>query len=253
MKINLYFFEGFQFISKCVLSIVALWEIGSLIHRARDKWGITSSCPCGGNKTGKSGKAGKNGVKSITQGTEQKTVNGTNEHMYESKTDSGNPLSLLADVASYETKNNVSDDKNVLKEKFDGNDQKGESLRELLTKKAIGKLKNGDKAALLAQNVADGKISCMEDIMLQVAEKTITPKPCKQLVNFVPKHGMPTINESRPQQIHNVKKTQLLYPSIEHSWLDNGRLLRLVNPRNPENAQLFQQQWKRGKVSTTYM
>jgi len=31
-----------------------------------------------------------------------------------------------------------------------------------------------------------------------------------------------------------------LYPSVRHTWLDNGRLLQLLEPNNPSNLQLFQ-------------
>ena len=222
----------------------ALWKIGSLIYKARDKWCIASNCLSGVNI---SDHKRKNGIKP----GDQKITSRITEHMYESKTEVGNPLSLLADVASYEAKNSISGDKksrgDVLKEKFNGNDQKSATLRDLLSKKAVCKLKNGDRAALITNNAATGKITCIEDVMMQVAECNIAPKPCKQLLHYVPKHGHPSNSVSRPQQIHNITKTMLLYPHIEHAWLDNGRLLRLINPKNPENAQMFQQQWKLGK------
>lgn len=34
-----------------------------------------------------------------------------------------------------------------------------------------------------------------------------------------------------------------------HSWLCNGRLLRLLDPRAPGNVKAFEKRWKRGEVT----
>lgn len=41
--------------------------------------------------------------------------------------------------------------------------------------------------------------------------------------------------------------TQLQHPDVAHAWLDDGRLLQLLEPRHHANILLFQQQWKNGQ------
>lgn len=38
--------------------------------------------------------------------------------------------------------------------------------------------------------------------------------------------------------------------AVPHSWLCDGRLLRLHDPRHPGNLKAFEARWKKGEVNT---
>lgn len=50
-----------------------------------------------------------------------------------------------------------------------------------------------------------------------------------------------------PLRIMTPDQSQYLYPDVPHVWHCNGRLLRLLQPGNPQNFRPFQEQWKRGQ------
>ncbi len=52
------------------------------------------------------------------------------------------------------------------------------------------------------------------------------------------------MGRDEPIPRHTLKETSVLYPDVPHSWLDNGRLLRLHEPKYKGNLKLFQNQWK---------
>jgi len=53
--------------------------------------------------------------------------------------------------------------------------------------------------------------------------------------------------EPLPIRIMTLTESKSLYPNVPHSWLCDGKLLRLNDPNNPNNYQIFQDQWKRGQ------
>lgn len=53
--------------------------------------------------------------------------------------------------------------------------------------------------------------------------------------------------ETLPVRVMNVAESKQLYPDTPHSWLCDGKLLRLHEPMNPNNYPLFQEQWCRGQ------
>lgn len=50
-----------------------------------------------------------------------------------------------------------------------------------------------------------------------------------------------------PIMVHSLTETSILYPDVPHSWLCDGRLLRLHDTLHKGNLQIFQEQWKRGQ------
>ena len=58
----------------------------------------------------------------------------------------------------------------------------------------------------------------------------------------------PTTVESSPVR-HTLTETSVQYPDVPHSWLQDGRLLRLHDPQHKGNLDIFQGQWTRGEVS----
>ncbi|XP_023930882.1 lysine-specific demethylase 3A-like isoform X2 [Lingula anatina] len=124
------------------------------------------------------------------------------------------------------------------------------TLKMLLTKRA--KMNNSSV-------VGDGKMytSTLSEIIQSVVEKNLpredaklmdgtTPSPLK-LMHYIPKNGSaPMSGREAPIPVHNLTETSLLYPDVPHTWLCDGRLLRLHDPRHANNLQLFQDQWRLG-------
>ncbi|ESO96842.1 hypothetical protein LOTGIDRAFT_214375 [Lottia gigantea] len=137
------------------------------------------------------------------------------------------PLSLLADVAFLDsegsrdkTDSKKSLDKSAMSPSVDTDSDKKlqpscSTLRELLTKTA-GKAKvPNDKKNTKPKTSG----STLDDIIQSVVEK-----------NF-----------------HNLTETSVLYPDVPHSWLCDGKLLRLHDPQHKGNLKIFQDQWRRGQ------
>lgn len=46
--------------------------------------------------------------------------------------------------------------------------------------------------------------------------------------------------ESLPPRVMTLAESRELFPNNPHSWLCNGKLLRLLDPDDPTNSDLFQ-------------
>lgn len=53
--------------------------------------------------------------------------------------------------------------------------------------------------------------------------------------------------KSLPQKVMTLRASKELFPGIAHDWLCNGKLLRLLDSRDPRNALIFKEYWKRGQ------
>jgi hypothetical protein len=212
--------------------------------------------------------------------------NGSNHEisLYNDNPETASPLSILADVASLDS--DKSTKKRVLtkvieklaipENSLDGkttpvfgqnenqtdspknqeNDTEGKgqpgcsTLRELLTKTGM-KVKNSDK-----KSKSKTTSSTIDDIIQLVVETSlpkdqpvdIRHRPPPKLTHYVPRNGQTMNGPSTPIKIHTLTETSVLYPDVPHSWLCDGRLLRLHDPRHSGNLEIFQQQWKRGQV-----
>lgn len=193
--------------------------------------------------------------------------------------DSSSPLSLLADVASMDSEGGRErSDSPFSKEKGKhgksynpitepvspgGSDKKMpascSTLRELLTKTAGkgGKVKNSsDSNKKKSKNT-----NSLDDVIQHVVEKQMpkseyehtnlsvstTVEPMK-LMHYTPRKGASSVLvRDTPIQIHNLTETSVLYPDVPHSWLCDGRLLRLHDPRHRGNLKIFMEQWRRGQ------
>ncbi|XP_048748291.1 probable JmjC domain-containing histone demethylation protein 2C isoform X3 [Ostrea edulis] len=189
---------------------------------------------------------------------------------------SSSPLNLLADVASMdsETSRDRSESpfgKNI--DKFgksynpitepvspcgggnnagDGdNDKKNpascSTLRELLTKTA-GKVKSDNNNK---KSKTKSSSSTLDDIIQSVVEKQLPRDENSQpirLMHYIPRMGHSSmLTRDTPILVHNLTETSVLYPDVPHSWLCDGRLLRLHDPKHKGNFKIFQEQWKRGQ------
>lgn len=59
--------------------------------------------------------------------------------------------------------------------------------------------------------------------------------------------NQPRRNRYLPIRVMTMALSQELYPDVKHMWLCEGKLLRLLDPVDPNNLKIFQQQWKRGQ------
>lgn len=50
-----------------------------------------------------------------------------------------------------------------------------------------------------------------------------------------------------PIRIMTQAESTIQYPDVPHTWLCEGKLLRLLDPHNAQNFRPFQEQWKRGQ------
>lgn len=77
-----------------------------------------------------------------------------------------------------------------------------------------------------------------------VDEKLEMPKQV-ELKHFVGRTRK--LKQELPVRIMTVSMSNTLYPTVPHSWLCDGKLLRLHDPTHPGNYKIFQDQWKRGQ------
>ncbi|RUS84083.1 hypothetical protein EGW08_008122, partial [Elysia chlorotica] len=189
----------------------ALWELGRLIHDIRTKWSIPSNCPCYNPDTASS------------------------------------PLSILAEVASMEPDSNR-DKMDAAKRKLDkaglqGDDGKKSgcsTLRELLTKFA-GK----PKVANDKKSKKGSGMNSLGGIIQSVVEKRGVDGGAFKFLHYTPRLG--GWQRELPIKIHNLTETSVLYPDVPHTWLCDGRLLRLHDAHHKGNLKIFQEQWKSGQ------
>ncbi|KAK3095194.1 hypothetical protein FSP39_011276 [Pinctada imbricata] len=223
------------------------------------------------NKTSKKMVNGIGEDHKMYKGKKQEAINGNVKY----NPDSSSPLSLLADVASMDSENSRDRSESPFGKGIDkygksynpitepvspigGGNNTGEgendkknpascsTLRELLTKTANVKNEKSKKSSK-----SKSGSSSLDDIIQSVVEKQL-PKdgdsqPMK-LMHYVPRFGYSgMIARDAPILVHNLTETSVLYPDVPHSWLCDGRLLRLHDPKHRGNFKIFQEQWKRGQ------
>ena len=70
----------------------------------------------------------------------------------------------------------------------------------------------------------------------------------RELKHFVRRYKCPQRGrDPLPIRIMTLTESKMLYPEVPHSWLCDGKLLRLQDPNSPKNYRIFQDQWKRGQ------
>ncbi|KAI8480842.1 Lysine-specific demethylase 3B [Branchiostoma belcheri] len=128
------------------------------------------------------------------------------------------------------------------------------TLRELLTQKAescdLGKKANafvpvgGQKRSRLITSTLDEIISTVVEQSIPMVHSPAVRKGTSMHQTPVYDAVIPSVDEPVPR--HTLTETSVWFPDVPHSWLCEGRLLRLHDPKNPNNLKLFQEQWKRG-------
>lgn len=189
--------------------------------------------------------AEKSGIKAV-KGKASPAVTAADPQHQRMECDS--PLSVLADVALQQNsrKSKTTADKTTAAASFDyellqicqeaikrypsGGGQNGQQLSSVKKKKEKRDPDGDDDEQTAEDNDNDEDSSEAEE-----EAKNYKPMPQRVKIEPLPIRVM-TINESKP-----------LYPDTPHSWLCDGKLLRLHDPMHPKNCQLFQEQWRRGQ------
>ncbi|XP_024888225.1 probable JmjC domain-containing histone demethylation protein 2C isoform X3 [Temnothorax curvispinosus] len=109
----------------------------------------------------------------------------------------------------------------------------------------------------VAKSGKKSKMDTLDEVISSVIEHSVKKekdsglvddeKP-RELKHFVRRYKwMQRGREPLPIRIMTGTESQSLYPDVPHSWLCDGKLLRLSDPNNPNNYRIFQDQWKRGQ------
>ncbi|XP_054265577.1 lysine-specific demethylase 3A-like isoform X2 [Macrosteles quadrilineatus] len=248
----------------------SLHQLGRKAHEARATWGIPMHCGCplaSASTVKPTNGFCKDILKSIQLKTEP--VNGQIKTEKEEKTDEKNsPLNWLADVAlSNEDKKNSCGESACSSDSDDDKDGNYSTLRELLIRP--GPKSNGSRAASPTSNntlpttnnsskskkshvdtLNEVISSVIEHSVNKTEEDTATDKVATpQLKHFVRRYTWPqkSWRDPVPIRIMTLTESEDLYPDLPHSWLCEGRLLRLLDPNHSGNYRIFQDQWKRGQ------
>lgn len=234
----------------------SLLKLGKLVHEVRELWTIEQYCGCAMSKevSLKSNGARKEIIKSILHGESngikkeikdeldlKGLVNGT-----PMKDEKSSPLSWLAEVAL------SNEDK---KESLDGDDSSSDSgsegkystLRDLLMQK------NGNQAPVTTTTTTKTtkktsvRLDTLDDVISSVIEDSV-PKHNdigvdvkSELKHFVRRYNWQTKGRrALPIRIMTLTESKVLYPDTPHSWLCDGKLLRLCDPNHNGNYKIFQ-------------
>ncbi|KAF5299466.1 hypothetical protein FQR65_LT01046 [Abscondita terminalis] len=241
----------------------SLLKLGKLVHEMRELWNIEQFCGCAVSKElpQKSNGARKEIIKSILMGES----NGIKKEIKEEldfkglingnpiKDEKTSPLSWLADVAlSNEDKKDCLDGDDSSSDS--GSEGKYSTLRDLLMQK------NGNAAAPPANNTSKSvkktnmRLDTLDDVISSVIEDSV-PKNNdisvdvkSELKHFVRRYNWQSKGRKPlPIRIMTLTESKVLYPETPHSWLCDGKLLRLCDPNHSGNYKIFQDQWKRGQ------
>lgn len=212
----------------------SLQILGQRIHEARALWGIQQFCECEISKkqpTIISDALCKQFLRSMMGGTE---TNGIIKKEIKKEEDipNGNKdsaLNVLADVA---LQNEGSKNGKVESDSDEGHS----TLRELLMRPTTverprlkrKKYERLDLVLAAYVNLSDDE----DDPFFDLGDFDDIDNACR--------HHLPI-------RIMTLTKSMELYPGIPHTWLCDGKLLRLLDASNPNNIILFQEQWKRGQ------
>ncbi|XP_066252444.1 lysine-specific demethylase 3B [Euwallacea similis] len=243
-----------------------LLKLGRMVHEMRDMFNIEQFCGCQISKDPKvvsleCREAVKailaekvNGVKKEGKEDCKATINGVNDEKQSS-------LNWLADVALAKPDPDRSPKSNVKDEPSSSEDEGNFStLRELLirpshktngsSRAASPVLKsNSEKKKPKPENNGDA------DPLASFGLEAITPKLEKEekeekmeLKHYIRRYNWQNMGRQQlPIRIMTLTESKIMYPNVPHSWLCDGKLLRLSDPLCKDNMKIFQDQWKRGQ------
>lgn len=263
----------------------SLSRLGSRLHECRCEWGIPQHCSCSLAVPSTVNENLRNLIKGETMGVlnggikqepkEERKENDSNGAT-DKKTngeDKNSPLSWLADVALQNQEKNDSGSSSDSDEDRDGNYS---TLRELLIRPShkpngsgsrsnsptnnsgnSNTTNNSNQNNVVAKAGKKSKMDTLDEVISSVIEHSakkerdsglVDEKAPRELKHFVRRYKWTQRGrEPLPIRIMTLTESKSLYPDVPHSWLCDGKLLRLNEPNNPNNYQIFQDQWKRGQ------
>ncbi|XP_023311015.1 probable JmjC domain-containing histone demethylation protein 2C isoform X3 [Anoplophora glabripennis] len=222
----------------------SLMKLGKMVHEMRELWNIEQYCAC---PTSKEVTLKPNNVqaKEIIKGILGDKVNGIKKEI---KDEDDVPLDReeKKEGSSSEEEGNFS------------------TLRELLIRPSHKP--NGSRAASPVSKTESKKKTSiptkpadLDDVISSVIEDSVPQKtvetpiePKYELKHFVRRYNWQGKGRVQlPIRIMTLTESKMLYPDTPHSWLCDGKLLRLSDPLCKENQKIFQvffqDQWKRGQ------
>ena len=260
-------------------------QVGQRLHECRNEWGIPQYCNCSLVTPSSPNEVLRNMIKgdslavmngNIKQEPKEEKVesNGSSESKANGE-DKNSTLNWLADVAlSNEVKNDSGSSSDSDDDREDGNYS---TLRELLIRPANKSNGNGSRSNsptnnsnnsnnISTQNATTNNVSksgkkskmdTLDEVISSVIEHRTkeekesgldTDEKPRELKHFVRRYKWTQRGrEPLPIRIMTLTESKSLYPDVPHSWLCDGKLLRLNDPNNPNNYRIFQDQWKRGQ------
>ncbi|XP_046625209.1 probable JmjC domain-containing histone demethylation protein 2C isoform X2 [Neodiprion virginianus] len=263
----------------------SLSRLGSRLHESRCEWGIPQHCSCSLATSSPVNETLRNLIKGESMGVlngsikqESKVDRKENESngATDKKTngeDKNSSLSWLANVALHNQEKNDSGSSSDSDEDRDGNYS---TLRELLIRPSHKPNGSGSRSNsptnnsgnsnvtnsttlnnVVAKTGKKSKMDTLDEVISSVIEHSakkerdsglVDEKASRELKHFVRRYKWTQRGrEPLPIRIMTLTESKSLYPDVPHSWLCDGKLLRLNEPNNPNNYQLFQDQWKRGQ------
>lgn len=209
--------------------------LGQRIHEARAVWGIQQYCECELSKKQPTVITDalckqflRNMMGNETNGTIKKEIK-QEEDIPNGNKDSA--LNWLADVA---LQNEGNKNGNIELHESDSDDGHS-TLRELLMR----------PTSVERPKLKRTRLDQIDLVIAAIANTPDNDDPFFDMGDFDEidnefRHHLPT-------RIMTLTKSLELYPGIPHTWLCDGKLLRLLDASNPNNIILFQEQWKRGQ------
>ncbi|KAG5888935.1 hypothetical protein JTB14_006303 [Gonioctena quinquepunctata] len=217
----------------------SLAKLGKLVHEMRELWNIEQFCCCPMSKEATSSKNNLQAKEII-------------------RTILGDKLNGLKDIKE---EDDISMDREEKKEGSSSEEEGNFStLRELLIRPSHKP--NGSRAASpVSKNEpkkkpqAPTKPADLDDVISSVIEDSVPQKtvetptePKNELKHFIRRYNWAGKGRIQlPIRIMTLTESKTLYPDTPHSWLCDGKLLRLSDPQCKNNYKIFQDQWKRGQ------
>lgn len=168
-------------------------------------------------------------------------VNGT-----QLKDEKTSPLSWLADVAlSNEDKKDGLDGDDSSSDS--GSEGKYSTLRDLLMQKNGNQATSTNTSTTKPPKKTNVRLDTLDDVISSVIEDSV-PKNNdmgadvkSELKHFVRRYNWQTKGRRQfPIRIMTLTESKVLYPDTPHSWLCDGKLLRLSDPNHNGNYKIFQ-------------
>ncbi|KAF2364150.1 JmjC domain [Trinorchestia longiramus] len=255
-----------------IISGNALMELGKMVHQVRYEYGLPQLCNCE--------EAQKYKEKELQQNEEKKKLNGLSKGVVvkeesarglvngslktekkskangKDENDMANsPLNFFANVALSNDKRDSESSNSDSASDSDDKDGNQSTLRQLLKRPSSrpSSRANHTKDEAPTNTKRKPRLETLDDVISCVIEPNTADKETKlehkmELKHFIRKYSYNRVGRDLlPIRIMTKVESSLLYPKVQHSWLCDGKLLRLHEPMNSNNIHVFQDQWKRGQ------